>query len=179
MTDREKLSELLKKAKAKEQYDFLFGDIDTAIDMPHGAEYYADFLIANGVTVNGEKYKEIDKFIESRVLDGKEYPTAKLYYEDYQKELERLYNVVTVQQWIPVSERLPEKDGRYLVVKISFNNTFWPEVASFAKDGRKVDKYDFHRGWKNVWYYYDSEWGHITIGDVTHWMPLPEPPKGE
>jgi hypothetical protein len=51
MDMKEKLVELLKKAKAKEQYDFLFGDIDTAIDMPHGAEYYADYLIANGVTV--------------------------------------------------------------------------------------------------------------------------------
>jgi hypothetical protein len=43
---KEKLVELLKKAKAKEQYDFLFGDID----MPHGAEYYADYLIADGWT---------------------------------------------------------------------------------------------------------------------------------
>jgi len=51
MDMKEKLVELLKKAKEKEQYDFLFGDIDTAIDVPHGAEYYADYLIAHGVTV--------------------------------------------------------------------------------------------------------------------------------
>ena len=88
-------------------------------------------------------------------------------------------NGVTVQKWIPVTERLPEEDGDYLVAKKIFNNTIRQEVLSFAKDGRKVDKYDFHRGWKNVWYRYDSEWGHLTIDDVTHWMPLPEPPKGE
>ena len=88
-------------------------------------------------------------------------------------------NGVTVQKWIPVTERLPEKDGYYLVAKKIFNNSIYQEVLSFAKDGRKVDKYDFHRGWKNVWYYYDSECGHLTIDNVTHWMPLPEPPKGE
>lgn len=88
-------------------------------------------------------------------------------------------NGVTIQKWIPVTERLPDKDGRYLVAKRIFNNSIWQEVASFAKDGRKVDNYDFHSEWKNVWYYYDSEWGHITIGSVTHWMPLPEAPKEE
>ena len=88
-------------------------------------------------------------------------------------------NGVTVQKWIPVTERFPNEDGNYLVAKKIFNNSIWQEVLSFAKDGRKVDKYDFHREWKNVWYYYDSELGHITIDRVTHWMPLPEPPKGE
>ena len=82
-------------------------------------------------------------------------------------------------KWIPVKERLPEEDGYYLVAKKIFNNSILQEVLSFAKDGRKVDKYDFHREWKNVWHYYDSEWGHITVDSVTHWMPLPEPPKGE
>ena len=82
-------------------------------------------------------------------------------------------------KWIPVTDRLPDKDGDYLVVKKIFNNSIMQEVLNFAKDGRKVDKYDFNRGWKNVWYYYDSEWGHITIDSVTHWMPLPEPPEGE
>ena len=86
-------------------------------------------------------------------------------------------NGVTVQKWIPVTERLPEEDGRYLVVKKIFNNSIWQDVLEFAKDGRKVDKYDFHREWKNVWYLYDSEWGHIITDNVTHWMPLPEPPK--
>ena len=82
------------------------------------------------------------------------------------------------QKWIPVSERLPDKDGKYLVCRRLYGS-WWRETLNFAKDARKVSKYDFHRGWKNVWYWYDSEWGHITIDDVTHWMPLPEPPKGE
>ena len=83
---------------------------------------------------------------------------------------------VTVQEWISVKDRLPEKDGDYLIFERGY---LIPSirVLSFAKDGRKVDKYDFHREWKNVWHRYDSEWGHLTIDDVTHLMPLPEQPK--
>ena len=87
-------------------------------------------------------------------------------------------NGVTVQEWISVKDRLPEKDGYYLVWK-AWGTHRWHEVLSFAKDGRKVDKYDFKREWKNVWYKYDSEYGYITIDSVTHWMPLPQPPEGE
>lgn len=80
--------------------------------------------------------------------------------------------------WIPVTERLPEEDGTYLVFEKHRYGT-QTRTIHFAKDARKVDKYDFHRSWKKVWYEYDSEWGHYTIDDVTHWMPLPQPPKGE
>ena len=87
-------------------------------------------------------------------------------------------DVEVVQQWISINDRLPVKDGRYLVLK-NIYGTPWYDVIYFAKNGRKVDKYDFRREWKNVWYRYDSEWGNVTTNDVTHWMPLPEPPKGE
>ena len=81
-----------------------------------------------------------------------------------------------MDRWIPVSDRFPDQDGKYLVFeKYAFGTSI--TTLGFAKDGRKVDKYDFHREWKNVWYRYSSEWGYITIDSVTHWMPLPEPPK--
>ena len=63
-------------------------------------------------------------------------------------------NGVTIQKWIPVTERLPEKDGIYLTFS-------------------KKKEYEFHffqtgkRMWPAVW---DED-------GVTHWMPLPEPPK--
>lgn len=96
-----------------------------------------------------------------------------------------LSNGVTVQsgnginapsKWIPVTEMLPEKDGDYLVFK-RFTRNAWSDVVSFAKDGRKVSECDFGEKRQNVWYYYDSEWGYIRTDAVTHWMPLPQPPK--
>lgn len=87
-------------------------------------------------------------------------------------------NGVTIQSWIPVTERLPDKDGDYLVFK-RFAGNAWDDVVSFAKDGRKVSKCTFEKKWQNVWYYYDNEWGYIRTDAVTHWMPLPEPPSGE
>ena len=87
-------------------------------------------------------------------------------------------NGVTVQEWTPVTERLPQEDGSYLVTINSFNGLKYIDVRLFAKDGEIVDKYEL-AGQENVWYYYDSEWGYISIDSVTHWMPLPEMPKGE
>ena len=87
------------------------------------------------------------------------------------KELEK-----QMPKWIPVAERLPDKDGYYLVFKRNRYGV-WRYVAGFAKDGRKVDRYDFKRQWENVWYEYDNEYGYVVLDSITHWMPLPEAPK--
>ena len=85
---------------------------------------------------------------------------------------------VTVQEWISVKDRLPEKDGAYLVTTNSFGDRQSVKLRWFAKDGENVDAYDL-AGQKDVWYLYDIECGYVSIKTVTHWMPLPEPPKGE
>ena len=69
---------------------------------------------------------------------------------------------VTVQEWISVENELPEVGG-YVVCIAKRNpfSRFMPMVARIEKNG-----------WVNP----------ITeqyISDVTHWMPLPQPPKGE
>ena len=90
-------------------------------------------------------------------------------------------NGVTVQKWVPVTKRLPQEDGAYLVTIVtinSFNEYKYIDIRSFAKDGEMVNEYEL-AGQKNVWYYHDSEWGYISTDSVTHWMPLPQPPKGE
>ena len=71
-------------------------------------------------------------------------------------------NGVTVQEWISVDDRLPEVGG--YVVCIAARNPFsrlMPMVARIEKNG-----------WVNP----------ITeqyISEVTHWMPIPVPQKGE
>ena len=87
-------------------------------------------------------------------------------------------NGVTVQEWIPVTERLPQEDGAYIVTTNYSGNRQGVSIRWFAKDGETIDEYDL-AGQKYVWYFYDSEYGYISIDSVTHWMPLPNPPIGE
>ena len=87
-------------------------------------------------------------------------------------------NGVTVQEWVSVNDRLPQKDGSYLVTANYFGKNQCIDVLGFVKDGETVDKYEL-AGQKYVWYFYDSEYGYVSTHSVTHWMPLPEPQKGE
>ena len=69
---------------------------------------------------------------------------------------------VTVQEWISVNDRLPDAGG-YVVCIAKRNpfSRFMPMVARIEKNG-----------WVNP----------ITgqyISEVTHWQPIPQPPKGE
>ena len=61
--------------------------------------------------------------------------------------------------WIPVMERLPEKEWRYLT------------ICNFWSDNVEIASYTL---WK--WTFSDSWWS-IPNENVTHWMPLPNSPK--
>ena len=73
-------------------------------------------------------------------------------------------NGVTVQQWIPVSERLPERAG--MAVLVVAENTFGQKhvVKAFTD-------YTGRNGFLTNEKEYDSIWD--TAWKVTHWMPLP------
>ena len=71
-------------------------------------------------------------------------------------DVRTLYNAgYRKQEWISVEERLPERVGKYLVA------TFDRRVGI----GNLID------------YYCDGELSFDSY-KVTHWMPIPEPPKG-
>lgn len=61
---------------------------------------------------------------------------------------------VTVQEWISVNDRLPEEEVRVLV---------------YLDSNRNYTKTDTDRLINSKWVRWDR--------DVTHWMPLPDPPK--
>lgn len=65
---------------------------------------------------------------------------------------------IYVQQWIPCSERLPEKNGNYLV------------TITWGWGGRSTVDIDY---WQ-----LDCIWAGFE-DKVTAWMPLPPPWKGE
>ena len=92
--------------------------------------------------------------------------------------IEELAKDINVPRWIPVTERLPEEDGKYLTVYKSVLNPPipWIRVCWFAKNLRKVDKYEFPKK-KPGFYESDSEYGYFEVSGITHWMPLPQTPK--
>lgn len=70
--------------------------------------------------------------------------------------------VANKPRWIPVTERLPKENGNYLVA-INCPRGKWVEIC--ASDGREWVSVDGYAEYATKW--------------VTHWMPLPEPPKEE
>ena len=120
---REKLIELLINSPGLET---LFG----------GEEEFAknaDWLIANGVTVQEKKRFLLKENGDLIPLD---------------------------QQWISVKDGLPDS-GKYVLL--------------YCSDGLYGEGH--YRAYENKWYL--SKITYKSIPDVTHWMPLPEPPKGE
>lgn len=79
-------------------------------------------------------------------------------------------NGVTVQEWIPVAERLPDnKEHDWVLAQVVEDNGFMhiPNVMEYRQ--QRNDWLDEKYGWLSE---------HNGVFTVTHWMPLPEPPKG-
>ena len=72
-------------------------------------------------------------------------------------------NGVIIQKWIPVTERLPDTGCMYIVTVEKLYGITYSDVAYFDALSKK--------------------WGtnthHYSCDKVTHWMPIPKPPKGE
>ena len=130
----------------------------------------ADHLIANGVTVQTEDEQRNTYTVqEINELQNEAYDLGVesalhhhfgLSWDDaagLRREIQRLQDAT---KWIPVTEWVPDKEGRYLcVVPIGKSGAVYVQVMNGDRHGFSLE--------------------HIYNDDVTHWMPLPEPPKGE
>ena len=67
------------------------------------------------------------------------------------------------RKWIPVSERLPEKDGYYFVTKRLIDGRIQTDIEPFWT-GADWWKSEFHFAGIDLW-------------EVLAWQPLPEPYK--
>lgn len=87
-------------------------------------------------------------------------------------ELEKLKEA---HKWIPVTERMPvlhtddyeEPDGSRMQFEVSEDQ--WVITASGIQTKARYETGVVFQGWV-------GDFGE-TVQDVTHWMPLPEPPK--
>jgi len=91
--------------------------------------------------------------IIERIENMLEMDVDKVNIRDALEELAYAVKELKKRQWIPVTERLPEKDGEYLAV---------------VEDGELRDKF--------VVFYDEQYWAILMHQKVTHWMPLPELP---
>ena len=82
--------------------------------------------------------------------------------DTYEGQAEYLIsNGVTVQEWISVRDKLPEDDS---------------DVLAYSRNGEECRIYPANYA-KGVWF--DCIFTTPATDTTTHWMPLPEPPKGE
>ena len=109
--------------------------------------------------------KLVELMIEAKKADTEDAPFSE-FLADFM-----IANGVTVQEWIPASEP-PKKITNKVIV--------------LCKNGyRGFGHYEDYNG-KQTWYNLESgnpftDWDleDCESYEVTHWMPMPEPPKGE
>ena len=105
-------------------------------------------------------------------------------YEEYKKDkfvkIEK--TGVTVQEWIPVNDRLPEMGEHYQSEDVLVCIDYRPDDPDTTKDSYvSIDHVDFNcfgQGWFSC-ERDDPRDGEPSPYFVTHWMPMPAPPKGE
>ena len=83
---------------------------------------------------------------------------------------------VTVQEWIPVTERLPERDKEVLLIVHGWEDRLYYTGC--------LHRQEAERSWLTGIESKASDWkiwgfSYLREPIVTHWMPLPQPPKGE
>jgi hypothetical protein len=93
----------------------------------------------------GAEMEPIDRLGVMKALDEAKIKTTS---EEYDRIIDVIGSMPTINRWIPVTERLPDKNGRYLC---TYKN----------EDGICVD----------FGLYEDGEW---YVSGATAWMPLPE-----
>ena len=125
--------------------------------------------------------KLVELLNEVQEIGVNEIPAGFGYFSEYvenEKVASHLIaNGVTVQEWISVDDRLPEDSGYYLVVyRDKYNGSISIAFDMYVKC--------------NVGEWWESEFAcditkqflwatRLQEQEVTHWMSLPQPPKGE
>ena len=121
-------------------------------------------------------------------------------YEEMIKKAKVIMPDVAEGKWIPVEERLPEPEVEVLIlasriragvkypvittamyedgtITTDESDWFWRDLG-FVYDEEKDCCYIPEGWWEYKQYNPEDDGNHAVDDKVTHWMPLPEPPKG-
>jgi len=115
-------------------------------------------------------YKQLHKAsadaIEELTKDLERLKNYEMFWNKEAEEALRRFQVAVANKlrWIPVTERLPEPKFAREWYLVALESGCVKSLA-YEKEGRTDNL--FRPGW------------HETASPVTHWMPLPEPPKEE
>ena len=110
-------------------------------------------------TLNNMKKSELIEYV--RMLEYN-YNVAVSFNRQQAENVKQLLD----QKWIPVSERLPDVGIDVLVIK--------------DNSDRNMAVWRLYRTIPNAQLYWEDEVGDgLVLKAASHWMPLPEPPKGE
>ena len=82
-------------------------------------------------------------------------------------------NGITVQDWVPVKDGLPERPPDR--VDEQGRSWFTPNIDCIVYDGKSVFAANYCFQNKCFWC---ADTLH-PLKNITHWMPMPHPPKGE
>jgi hypothetical protein len=118
-------------------------------------EKLIELPIADAILILKEELKQrSDGYTTYLANGGKGDPAEEVNLDALAMAISALDNQVSSNKWIPVSERLPEYGQEVIVYT---GNILKPIVMTYTFWNPEYDT-----------------WAHVT-----HWMPLPEPPKGE
>lgn len=126
---RDRLIKLLKQAEKQQSLNAVCGDIDSLIDSPKGAEFIADYLLANGVILPPCKVGDMVYF----VLEDLDEETDGKFISS-----QRINEVST--RGIFVSDSLSEENCRIFVPYSDFGENVFLSKAEAERALKKVKK---------------------------------------
>lgn len=121
-----------------------------------------------------------EEFEDWYELEGKPAPYSAICIKDKMREAWQAAKAQVVPQWIPVSERMPDKNYGYFLVTRKHWNEWRPQVCySFYIKDRDMAKKEHANGYSRRYQGKDSIHFECSRGGfiITHWMPLPAPPE--
>lgn len=195
---RSKIIEFLCAAHSKVTETSTFGK---ELSYAEALEIEADHLIANGVTIqrlsgplNREELSEMQgepvwiEFIHPgntcpahwRIWDNN--AVEEFEWDSLGTDWLAYRHKQSEARWIPVSERLPEEHKSIFAGCYGTNNWMPGMFRTVSNTVIAAVLYEDGKKFVKAMHTQDGKWHHpgmVGVKEITHWMPLPEPPEVE